>query len=43
MTCQQSIFELRHDSVLVAEHAFEERFTSCDPSNGVAANLFFHR
>ena len=43
VTGQQSVLQLRHDGVLVAEHTFEQRLTGGDPRDGVATDLLFHR
>ena len=40
---EQGVLELRHDGVLVAEHAFEQGFTGGDARDRIATDLLFHR
>ena len=43
MPGEQRVLELRHDGVLVAEHAVEQRLAGGDPGDGVAADLLLDR
>ena len=43
MAGEQGVLELRHDGVLVAEHAVEQRLAGGDPGHGVAPDLLLDR